>query len=100
MSKSWNILCWNIRGVNSDSKRDALRNKIDESACSVICLQETKRDSFDMQYLKLFAPRRFDKFDYVPSLGASGGILVMWVGSRFKGFTSISSLLTLLIIAF
>ena len=41
----WNILCWNIRGVNSEPKCLALRNKIDESNCSIVCLQETKKRS-------------------------------------------------------
>jgi hypothetical protein len=30
-----------------------------------------------------FVPRRFDKFEYVPSVGASGGILVVWNSSLF-----------------
>lgn len=42
----------------------------------IFCLQETKRESFDIHYIRKFAPKRFDKFDYCPSLGASGGILV------------------------
>lgn len=87
MNRSWNVLCWNIRGINSDSKWNALRDKIDESACSIFCLQETKRDSFDSQYIKKFAPRRFDNFDFIPSVGASGGILVGWVSSVFQGVT-------------
>ena len=45
MNRSWNILCWNVRGQD---KWDALLNKIDESSCSVLCLQETERESFDM----------------------------------------------------
>lgn len=85
MNRNWNILFWNIRGINSEAKWDALRSKIDESACSIICLQETKKESFDSLYLRKFAPRRFDKFDYIPSVGASGGILVAWIGSMFDG---------------
>lgn len=87
MHRSWNILCWNIRGINSDNKWDALRNKIDESACSIFFLQETKRDIIDSQYLKKFAPKRYDKFDYIPSVGASGGILIAWISSIFHGIT-------------
>lgn len=83
MSHNWNILCWNIRGINSEAKWDALRNKIDESASSIICLQETKKESFDSLFLRKFAPRHLDKFDYIPSVGASGGILVAWAGSIF-----------------
>lgn len=85
MNRNWNVLCWNVRGINSEAKWDALRSKIEESDCSVLCLQETKKESFDALYLKKFAPRKFDKFDYIPSVGASGGILIAWVGSIFEG---------------
>lgn len=87
MNRSWNVLCWNVRGINSESKWDALRDKTEESACSVFCLQETKCDNFDTQYIHNFAPKRFDKFDYILSLGASSGILVVWVSSIFCGTT-------------
>lgn len=84
-SKSWNILCWNIRGLNASDKWDAVRNKIDESSCSIVCLQETKRDYIDIAFIRNFVPRRFDKFDYIPSIGASGGLLVIWNSSCFSG---------------
>jgi len=84
-TRDWRILCWNIRGINATEKWDAVREKIDESSCSVICLQETKREHFDISYIRKFAPRHFDRFDYVPSLGASGGILVVWNSAVFSG---------------
>lgn len=84
-SRNWQILCWNIRGINGAGKWDAVRDKIEESACSVFCLQETKRENFDQAFVRKFAPRRFDHFDFVPSVGASGGILVGWNSSHFTG---------------
>jgi hypothetical protein len=48
------------------------------------CLQETKREAFDIQYVRKFAPKCFDKFDYCPSLGASGGVLICWCSSYFS----------------
>ena len=51
-NKNWNILNWNIRGMNSEDKCLALRQKIDESDCNIVCLQETKRETFDTAYLK------------------------------------------------
>jgi len=71
-NRNWNILCWNIRGLNASYKHDAVRNKIDQSGCSIICLQETKIQSFDLPLIRKFAPKCFDKFDYVASHGASG----------------------------
>ena len=34
--------------------------------------------NIDMAFLRKFVPRRFDKFDFIPSNGASGGIVVIW----------------------
>lgn len=49
------------------------------------CLQETKREHFDLSYFKNFAPPKSDNFEYLPSVGSSGGILVIWKGLRFLG---------------
>ena len=76
---------WNIRGINDPGKHNAVRAKIEESACSIFCLQETKREHFEHSYIKKFAPKRFDKFSFSPSQGASGGILVGWNSSIFSG---------------
>jgi len=70
---------------DSSDKWDAIRNKIEESTCSVICLQETKRENFDISFIRNFAPRCFDCFDFIPSVGASGGLLVLWASSFFTG---------------
>ena len=85
MNKSWNVLSWNIRWINSESKLLAIRNAIDISGCSVLCIQETKWESFDLVFIKSFCPKRFDKFVFAPSIGASGGILTVWNSSVFVG---------------
>jgi hypothetical protein len=51
--KKWFVLCWNIRGLNAKSKQLALMNAINNSGCSVICLQETKRRILIWLLLKL-----------------------------------------------
>jgi len=51
----------------------------------VVCLQETKRESFDSAFIRNFAPRRFDKFAFFPSVGLSGGLLVLWNSLVFLG---------------
>jgi exonuclease III len=81
-----NILCWNVRGLNDKDKWGLLRNKIEECGVNIFCFQETKSDHIDIRFLKNFAPKRFDKFEFCPSSGASGGILVAWV-SRFFSVT-------------
>lgn len=84
-NRNCNILCWNIRGLNSAQKWLALSEKISESSCSIICLQETKRDFFDHSYIRKFCPRRFDKFIFHPSLGNSGGLIVIWNNNTVSG---------------
>ena len=78
VNKDWKVLCWNIRGINLEQKRLALHNAISSCGCSVICLQETKRATFDVAFVKFFYPKKFDKFEVVPYQGASGGLIVMW----------------------
>jgi len=43
-NKSWKVMCWNVRGLNSDKKWNSIRDKIIESRCDIACLQETKKD--------------------------------------------------------
>lgn len=84
-TRAWTILCSNIRGINSEGKWESIRNKISESSCDVVSLQETKRDSFDISYIRKFCPRSFDSFCFLPSIRASGGILVVWKSSILSG---------------
>jgi hypothetical protein len=36
--KSWKIMNWNLRGINSEKKWVALSNKIEVAGCDIICL--------------------------------------------------------------
>jgi exonuclease III len=84
-TRKWKVLCWNVRGLNAKEKWEAIRDKISESGCDVICLQETKRQTFDAQFIKKFCPASFDAFEFLPSVGASGGIITIWKSSLFSG---------------
>lgn len=79
------ILFWNIRGINAQPMWDAVRDKISESACQILCIQETKRETFDSFYIKKFCPRPLDPFAFFPSIGACGGLLTMWNSTLFDG---------------
>jgi exonuclease III len=81
----WKVLNWNIRGTNDPEKWPLILNKIKESGCHVICLQESKREHVDFLFLRNFCPRNFDSFAFVPSVGRSGGIITIWDSSVFKG---------------
>jgi mRNA deadenylase 3'-5' endonuclease subunit Ccr4 len=77
------ILSHNIRGINSDIKWNSLRNNIMEINCDIICIQETKKESFDDSYIRHFCNRSFDKFAFRPSIGACGDFLTIWKDSHF-----------------
>jgi len=82
--RSWKILSWNVRGVNSATKWNSIRDKIIESKSEVVCLQETKREQFDLSYIRKFCPIDFDAFHCLPSVGASGGMLITWKSNAFS----------------
>lgn len=84
-NRSWNILNWNIRGLNADDKQRAVRSKIDESSCAIYCLQEIKIQHIDHSKIRKWAPKRFNQFAYHPAEGQSGGIIVGWAGNMFSG---------------
>lgn len=84
-TREWKVLCWNVRGLNSEWKWDSIRDKIVASACDVICFQETKKESFDLSFIKKFCPPSYDSFCYLPSIGASGGIITIWKSSLLNG---------------
>ena len=79
------LVCWNVRGLNNPAKKKALREFADSVHPAIFCIQETKREAFDLAFIKTFYPKRFDKFVFAPSLGASGGIITIWNSSVFVG---------------
>ena len=83
--RNWNVVCWNVRGLNAPEKHLALGNAINTSGCAIVCLQESKMPFFDAAVLKSIFPRHFDQFAYIPSQGASGGIITVWNSSIFTG---------------
>jgi hypothetical protein len=83
--QSWCVLCWNVQGLNGEGRQHAVRSKIEESTCDIIYLQETKCESMDWHFIRKFAPKRFDNFPFSPSVGASGGMIVLWNFAVFTG---------------
>lgn len=54
---------------------------MEESSRVALCFQETKRNSFDTHFMPNMCHRRYDQFAFVPSVGASGGLLTAWNSS-------------------
>jgi hypothetical protein len=56
----WKVLDWDARGLNDKGKSLLVYNKIDESQCAIIYLQETKCEKFDHSFIRTFCPKRCD----------------------------------------
>lgn len=69
------ILNWNIRGMNSSRKKQALHDIINHQHIDLIAIQETKTEDFSTRLLNSIS-NRFDIWHFLPSHGKSGGILV------------------------
>lgn len=54
-------------------------------SCDVVCLQETKKDAFDLMFIKKICPSSFDSFEFHPAVGAFGGSIIIWKSSLFTG---------------
>jgi exonuclease III len=81
----WSGLSHKVRGINSSVKWNGIRCAIWESGCDVICLQETKKEFFDVAYLKNFCPNNFDSYAFVPSVGNSGGSIIVKKSTKLVG---------------
>lgn len=79
------MLSWNVRGINSRDKWNAIHDKVVDYACDIICFQETKKEEIDVNFLRNICPPNFNKFEYLASIGASRGILTAWKSSLFSG---------------
>jgi exonuclease III len=55
MNRNWNLLDWNLRGINSQPRWDDIRQRSEESNCAIMCFQETKREHFDLAYIRTSA---------------------------------------------
>ena len=70
------IVMWNVRGLNSPAKRNAINNVISSSGASVVCLQETKLQDVNIMVVRQCLGPAFDVFFYVPAIGTCGGVLL------------------------
>ena len=72
------ILSWNVKGLNERDKRLQVRNLLKFWGANVVCLQETKLYLITRAIVRsLWCIHHIDWL-YLGSIGASGGILIMW----------------------
>ncbi len=67
-----------MRGLNDREKRLKIKNLIKLWRADVICLQETKMEVLSRSLVKSLWGWHYVDWAYLGSVGAFGGILVLW----------------------
>jgi hypothetical protein len=75
---NFNILTWNVRGLNEGRKRLKIRNLLSKWKVDIVCLQETKLKLVSNKLVQSLWRCPYKEWCHVDSIGASGGILLMW----------------------
>ena len=70
------ILSRNIRGLGSSGKHRKVRNIVRKFKCDILILCETKFASPSHALLRNLRGGRYNKWEFLPFLGDSGGILI------------------------
>ncbi|OAY83301.1 putative ribonuclease H protein [Ananas comosus] len=79
------VCCWNVRGLNSSSKRNAVRAVISKHCNRIVCLQESKVTFVSNSFLRSIGRPFLNKCVYLESDGTSGGVITCWNSRLFTG---------------
>lgn len=72
---------WNVRGLNKDGRHLMVSNLISSNKLDFIGVVETKKSVFKINYLKSLGGNTPFSWEFLPSIGASGGILMVLIVS-------------------
>lgn len=76
-TKLYKFLSWNVRGLNSVARQEDVKQVIATFRPDLICMQETKMSTSDNAIIRsALGPEYENNFCFLPSCGASGGILI------------------------
>jgi exonuclease III len=71
------ILVWNARGLNSLTRRNVVRDIVQQYRASVICLQESKLEDISTSVNIELTGFDYD-FAFSPAIGIAGGAYIDW----------------------
>ena len=70
-----NCLNCNIRGITAPGRKTLIVDTIKRTHASIICFQETKKETLTDSFLKSLVGNRNFTWNYLPAIGTAGGIL-------------------------
>lgn len=76
------IVSWNTREFGDASKWLAFKRFLKKHNPDLVQIQESKRDEFDIVFIKSFWSSKDIGWEFVESFGKSGGVLTMWDESK------------------
>ena len=77
------IVSWNVRGINASDKRGRIHQFLESTKADIVLLQETKLSQETFQKSLAKWPRWYSI--HSPSMGASGGLSVLWNPLTIQG---------------
>lgn len=83
-------MSWNVRGLNEEDKRIAIRQTILLEKPDIVNLQETKLRQMNDQLMKQTYGRRLQNYTCLNANGTRGGILIAWNARKFDLVQQIS----------
>ncbi|GAU42662.1 hypothetical protein TSUD_398680 [Trifolium subterraneum] len=90
LSMGARIVSWNVRGLGGLEKRREFRKLISENNPFIVCIQETKLGACDDLLCASMWGSTTHGYSFRPSVGASGGILVMWDTEEVEVWSTVS----------
>ncbi|XP_073363484.1 uncharacterized protein [Aegilops tauschii subsp. strangulata] len=75
-------MSWNVRGLNSPARRATVCEVADSHRLVVLCLQETKIETWSPTLVKEVGGSRLDACAVLPADGTRGGAAILWDSSK------------------
>lgn len=82
------LVSWNVRGLGGIEKRREVRRLVGEKSPFILCLQETKLSVCDNFLCNSLWGDPNHAYSYRPSVGASGGLLIVWDSKEVEVWSS------------
>lgn len=73
-----------MRGLNDKKKRGVIKGCICRWKPDVVCLQETKMEEVNQVIINDLWHNRKVKWEFLPTVGAAGGVVIMWVRDKLN----------------
>ncbi|RZC52137.1 hypothetical protein C5167_020563 [Papaver somniferum] len=78
------ILSWNVQGIRDPTKQAVISDVLNRWNVNMVILQETKIPVINSTISRNLWNRAGVELAYQPSIGASGGLCIMWRGEEFE----------------